>query len=250
MKIYHLFPQLMSLYGDRGNTAILARYAAACGQSTELCKVEREEFGPGYTAVNQVNLSDADVIYMGPGTEGARNAALELLRPLAGQLKAAFEKGVVMLFTGNAVTLLGKTLTLADGTKLDELGLLDFTAEESKNRYTGDAIGVFDGTEGPIQAVGFLNRCDRLVGVERPMFTLRMGKGNEDSAEEGVRAGNLWGTHFIGPVLVKNPALLREMGNALGLDGEKATEDDALFVEMEAAYQVTFGALEARLGQN
>lgn len=239
MKLVHLLPDLMSLYGDYGNVAILARYAAACGAEVEICRADKPE---------AATLAEADVLYLGPGTEPARNAALEALRPVAGALKEAMDKGTVMLFTGNAVTLLGKTLTLADGTELEGLGLLDFTAEESKNRYTGDAIGTFAGQETELTAVGFLNRCDRLHGVEQAMFTLRMGKGNEDGAAEGVRAGNLWGTHCIGPVLVKNPALLREMGAALGLNGE-AQAEQRLWREMEQAYQVTLGALEARLEQ-
>lgn len=238
MKLVHLFPDLMNLYGDYGNVAILARYAAACGAEAEICRVDKPEAEA---------LAGADFLYVGPGTEPARNAALEKLRPVAGALKEALEAGVPMLFTGNAVTLLGKTLTLADGTELEGLGLLDFTAVESKNRYTGDAIGTFAGQEDELTAVGFLNRCDRLCGVERAMFTLRMGKGNEDGATEGVRTGNLWGTHFIGPVLVKNPALLREMGAALGLKGQPEAEQ-TLWQEMERAYQVTLGALEARLG--
>lgn len=250
MKLYHLFPALMSLYGDRGNAAILARYAAARGKSPEICKVECDGFGEGYQDLSAVTLEDADVIYLGPGTERARNRALELLRPLAGQLRAAFERGAVMLFTGNAVTLLGQSLTLADGTEMAGLGLLDFTATERKNRYTGDAIGLWG--DGDTPAVGFLNRCDRLAGVTDPLFTLRMGQGDAEGAQtEGVHVKNLWATHFIGPVLVKNPALLREVGKALGLDDASAGEngqDAALFDEMERAYQVTREALEARLG--
>lgn len=248
MKIYHLFPALMSLYGDRGNAAVLARYAADHGGAAEVVKVESDGFGAGYASVSQVDLADADVIYMGPGTEGARNMALELLRPLSGQLKAAMARGSVMLFTGNSLTLLGQSLTTADGTAREGLGLLNFTASESGERYTGDAIGICNGKT---KAVGFLNKCDRLDGVETPLFQLTMGQGNTPgSADEGIRANHLYATHLIGPLLVKNPPLLREIGQALGLNDDNGVIADGLYDQMEKAYQVTLGALEARLGQN
>lgn len=324
MKLYHLFPKLMSLYGDYGNLQILAKYAADRGAEAEVIRWEPlpaptsphpeatsiagqiaaenkqaesgrmegqiaaesgqadgrigAESGPvagqieaesghnaGRIAVeNRLDagaktvqnegiscLSQADFLYMGAGTEAARNAALALLLPHREELKTLLAQGIPMLFTGNSITLLGKEITLSDGRTVEGLGLADFTATERSTRYTGDALA--SGVVAGMTTVGFLNKCDEICGAADPLFTLQMGEGNRKGEKaEGVRAGSLWATHLIGPLLVKNPHLLRELGGKLGLDdGEhNGVIGGGVYDQMEQAYQVTLGALQNRLDQN
>lgn len=318
MKLYHLFPKLMSLYGDYGNLQILAKYAADRGAEAEVIRWEpvgphsaltpsspHPDFTPiagqigaengqaesgrmegqiaaesgqadgrigaesghnaGRIAVENGRdagaktvqnegiscLSQADFLYMGAGTEAARNAALALLLPHREELKTLLAQGIPMLFTGNSITLLGKEITLSDGRTVEGLGLADFTATERSTRYTGDALA--SGVVAGMTTVGFLNKCDEICGAADPLFTLQMGEGNRKGEKaEGVRAGSLWATHLIGPLLVKNPHLLRELGGKLGLDdGEhNGVIGGGVYDQMEQAYQVTLQALQNRLGQN
>lgn len=239
MKLYHLFPDLMNLYGDYGNLAVLQKALLDMGQTAEIVPVR-----PG----DKVDFTDAGLLYMGPGTEPARNAALTCLRPYAEALEEALlSKNTPALFTGNAWSVLGHSITTAGDEELPGLGLFDFLVEETWNRVTGDVIahpaqnapGLSDE---PV--VGFLNRCDKVVGMDAPLFYLDMGLGNDGrSPAEGFVRQNLYATHLIGPLLVKNPHLLRHFLSLLGLDPPPVDENS----HSALAYQVTLAALRERL---
>ncbi len=234
MKLVHLFPDLMNLYGDRGNLLILGKYLEERHIPCEICAVH-----PGET----LELDDVGLIYMGPGTEPARNAALGHLEKLSGALREGFGQ-VPMLFTGNAWLTLGQHIVTGDGETLTGLGLLDVEATETwDKRYTGDAIAQ-DGDGGPL-TVGFLNKCDVVTSAEPPLFTMVMGEGNTSGGkEEGVLRDNLFATHLLGPVLVKNPHLLAQIGELLGVQPDPVSQEKT---EAELAYEVTLKALQERM---
>lgn len=239
MKLYHLFPDLMNLYGDYGNLAVLQKALRDAGRSAEIVPVR-----PG----DSVDLGDADLLYMGPGAEPARNAALAYLRPYAQALEEALlAKNTPALFTGNAWSVLGHSITTADDDELPGLGIFDFLVEETWNRVTGDVIAHPAQTvpglpDRPV--VGFLNRCDKVVGMDAPLFYLDMGLGNDGrSPAEGFVRQNLYATHLIGPLLVKNPHLLRHFLSLLGVAPPPVDDGD----QSALAYQTTLAALQARL---
>ncbi len=237
MKLYHLFPDLMNLYGDYGNLVVLKKALEDAGEAAEIVPVH-----PG----DEVDLAGGDFLYMGPGTEPARDRALTLLLPYLDPLRAALlTRQVPALFTGNAWSLLGKTITPADGNPVEGLGIFPYVTTETRDRYTGDAIA--DPAAGglPAQpAVGFLNRCDKVAGAETPLFTLAMGKGNDGaSPAEGFHQDNFYATHLTGPLLVKNPHLLGFFVSLLGATPVPVDETG----HPAQAYQVTLQALRARL---
>lgn len=237
MKLYHIFPDLMNLYGDYGNLTALKAALAEGGVEAEIVPVH-----PG----EQPDLQAADFLYMGPGTEEARNAALPHLRPLKDALAdAILTRQVPTLFTGNSWSLLGRTLTLADGSVLEGLGLFPYDTAESLTRTTGDAIAAPAADGLPSQpVVGFLNRCDTVRGVNTPLFTLEMGRGNDgaDRSAEGFLQGGFHATHLIGPLLVKNPHLLHHFVSLLGVQPQPVDETS----HAALAYQVTLTALRQR----
>lgn len=237
MKLYHLFPDLMDLYGDYGNLVVLQSALAQSG-----VEVQRIPLRPG----DALEAVPGDLLYMGPGTEPALHRALEHLRPLAGALRAALTEHIPMLFTGNSWLGLGHALTTAGGQTLEGLGLLDFTAVESDARHTGDAIvqGADPALPHPL-TIGFQNRCDQIHGVSTPLFTAVMGPGNAPGDPgEGLHSGSLYCTHLTGPLLVKNPHLLRYFVTLLG--GQLPPADPNSHPQL--AYQTTLNALQARQG--
>lgn len=239
MKLYHLFPDLMNLYGDYGNLAALKKALEDAGETAELVPVH-----PG----DAVDFTDADFLYMGPGTEPARNHALALFQPLLTPLRdALLNRRLPALFTGNSWSLLGQSITLASGETVAALGLFDYTTAETLDRYTGDAIAApADETLSNQAVVGFLNRCDTVDGVTTPLFSLQMGKGNDGvSPGEGFYQENCFATHLIGPLLVKNPHLLRFFVTLLGATPKPLDENSHPVL----AWQVTLQALRARLSQ-
>lgn len=195
MKILHLCPDLMNLYGDQGNLRALERRLRDQGEEVTI-----DRLAPG----GESDFTGYDFLYLGPGTERSQKAALEQLRPCAAALKSALEAGVHGLFTGNAASMLGREVVDGDGRAWPGLGLLDLVSREKKDRYTGDAIVRHPELDKPL--VGFFNKCEEWEGSVTPLFHTVMGKGDfPGETAEGFVSHNFLGTHLIGPVLVKNP---------------------------------------------
>lgn len=194
IKILHLYPNLMNLYGDYGNVALLCKHLKDQGVKVKVDKKEIDEI---------VNFFDYDFIYMGSGTEKNQKVALKALHKYNNVLKSCAENNKVMLFTGNAMELLGSKIDEEDG-----LGLFDFTVNTTEKRYTGDVI-VYNEEIGDV--VGFVNKSSIIEGSEKDkLFTYKFKDSNLlDNEYEGYRYNNLFGTHIIGPVLVKNPNFMR-----------------------------------------
>lgn len=206
LKILHFYPDLMSLYGSYANVSILKRTLEKMGNTVT---VERVELG------GDADLPHADFVYMGAGTERAQKAALLYFSKLGDAVKAAADAGVTMLFAGNSMELLGKTITDDTGKVYEGLGLADFTAVQNKKRFVEDVYGHTDLYEDAV--VGFVNRCSVITGVETPLVTsMDMGHGNEGPCgPEGYHKGSVFASQLTGPILVKNPALLKVMVQAV-----------------------------------
>lgn len=234
LRILHLYDDVMNLYGEYANVAILERFWKSLGHEVTVDKLALYE---------EADIAGYDLYYMGAGTERKMKRVLPQLVKYREALEAACEAGKVLLFTGNACDALGKTVTDCDGKCYEALGIGDFETEEVKVRTTGDCIAKFDGFAEPL--VGFINKCSKNTGIQSSLFTMQMGQGNEKGGDaEGFRRNNCLGTHITGPVLVKNPAMLRYVTElVLG----KLPEDAALPAFTEESYKITKAELFKRM---
>ena len=239
LTILHLYPDCMSLYGEYANVAVLRRHLEAVGVSVTVDAALFED-APDFVR--------ADFIYMGAGTERTQKAALTALLPHRDALKAAIGRGAAVLFTGNAMELLGASVTDAGGKVWPALGFAEFSTVETGKRAPEDVIAHTALWDSPV--VGFMNKCS-LTQDAAPLFDrLSLGFGNEeDRGAEGYLSGNVLATHITGPVLVKNPDftdfLIKRIFAAKGW--ELPEKLPVLPYEREA-YEVTRKELEARIG--
>lgn len=230
-KLLHIYDDVMNLYGEYANVAVLARYLKDLGHEVSIDTLSLYE---------KKDISGYDFYFMGAGTERKQKLALPQLTEYRDALRAACEAGRVMLFTGNSFELLGKTVTDAKGQTYEGLALDEFTTVESTRRIVGDVLAELDGQE----VVGFMNKCSRTAGVTTPLFRLTMGFGNEaDRGAEGWRKNNCFGTHLTGPLLVKNPGALKLMARLIL--GEEY-RDTVNYPYMEQGYQTTLQELQKR----
>jgi len=196
VKILHLYYDIMNLYGENGNVRMMERRLKDQGLDVEVDKKTLTD--------TFIDFTQYDFIYCGCGTESNRNACLKHLSQFAVNLKTAFAWGRVMLFTGNAYEMLGKTLTDPEGNTMQGIGMFSFNVtEERKNRYSGDVVAsckLFD-----MPFVGFINKCSKVEGVSEPMLTITRHIGTVADAVDGIISDNFFGTQLIGPILVKNP---------------------------------------------
>ncbi|MBD5117811.1 MAG: hypothetical protein HDT37_01640 [Clostridiales bacterium] len=238
LTILHLYPDCMSLYGEYANVMVLRRHLEAMGVSITVESALFED---------TPDFEHADFIYMGAGTERTQKAALSALLPHKDALKAAIDRGAVVLFTGNAMEMLGLSITNAMGKRWPGLGLADFATLETAQRAPEDVIAHTPLWDSPV--VGFMNKCSMTEDVASPLFDrLSLGFGNEEEkGAEGYVSGNVFATHLTGPVLVKNPdftdLLIRRMFEAKGW---KLPEALPVLPYEREAYEVTVKELTGR----
>ena len=239
LNIVHLYPDVMSLYGEYANLAVLRRHFEALGVAVTVRSVTCED-GPDFAG--------ADFLYMGAGTERTQKYVLENLLPHVDGLKAAIGAGAVVLFTGNSMETLGASVTDAGGKVWPALRLADFTTVETDKRDPVDVIAHTPLLDRPV--VGFMNKCSVTTGVTTPLFdALTLGFGNESKCgPEGYMCGNVFATHLTGPVLVKNPdftdLLICRIFEAKGWALPEALP---VLPHEREAYEVTLAELSARV---
>lgn len=192
----------MNLYGDYANILALERALVQRGETVEIIR----------QSVGDKLDFDADFIYVGSGTERNQKVALEYLTPYVDELKSALER-TILLATGNSFEMFGAKITDRDGKEYTGLGIFDFTVKESAERIVADSVVKFDGNT----LIGFVNKASRIHGDVKHFFTVKRGAGNSDESPnvEGVHDGNFFGTHIIGPLLIRNPVIAEYFANLL-----------------------------------
>ncbi len=239
VKILHFYPDLMNLYGSYANVSLLRRTLEKMG-----CAVTVETVLPGADA----DLSDADVLFMGAGTERRQKAALADFMRYRDAVKAAAERGCAMLFCGTAMELLGKRITDCDGKVYDGLAIANFETVQQHERMVEDVYGrsaLYDGA-----VVGFMNKCSIITGITSPLVTdLAMGFGNEgERGSEGYYANNVYASELTGPILIKNPMLLEHFIAAVYAQRGDVMPKIAQDSYLTDGYAVTAEQLKLRSG--
>lgn len=194
IKILHLYYDIMNLYGEYGNIKILEQHLK--DQGFEVI-VDKKSIG------ETKNLKQYDFIYMGCGTERNQEAILKDILAEKEDLKNFIEEGKTVLLTGNSYEILGKSI---DGKTA--LELLDFETEHTKNRTTSDIICTSPNLKNKI--VGFINTMSIIKNNNHPLFKIEWKSENyKENEQEGISYKNLLGTHLIGPLLIRNPEILK-----------------------------------------
>jgi lipid II isoglutaminyl synthase (glutamine-hydrolysing) len=199
-----LYPDLMNIYGDRGNILTLCQRARWRGLEARVVELGK---GPA------PHLEDVDVFFFGGGQD--REQALvydDLLETKAIRLAQAVHDGAAVLAVCGVYQLLGHHYETAVGERLPGIGLLDIRTDAGGQRWIGDVVVETDESLGlsPRTLVGFENHSGRTFLGEgvRPLGRVLRGSGNNgEDGTEGVAQGGLFGTYLHGSLLPKNPHL-------------------------------------------
>jgi lipid II isoglutaminyl synthase (glutamine-hydrolysing) len=223
LRVLSLYPELMNIYADRGNIAVLRARCEWRGLGFELAASSLgERFDP-----------DAhDLFYMGGGQDRDQVAvAKDMEATKRDALHSAAGRGAVVLAVCGGYQLLGDSYELG-GEELPGVGIVDLrTIREPGPRLIGNCAIEADLGTGPRVIAGFENHGGRtyLGEGETPLGRVISGHGNNGrDGFEGVHRDNVIGTYLHGPLLPKNIWLAdRLIELALGVELEPL-EDDAL----------------------
>jgi lipid II isoglutaminyl synthase (glutamine-hydrolysing) len=198
-----LYPDLMNIYGDRGNILTLLKRAEWRDYDARLL-----ELGRGTTE----HMEDVDVFFFGGGQDREQALVYEdLLEHKQPPLERAVQAGAAVLAVCGGYQLLGHYYQTAEGERFPGIGLIDVKTEAGKKRFIGDVV-VDTQIEDikPSTLVGFENHSGRtfLGPKARPLGRVRLGFGNNGGdGTEGCLQGGVLGTYLHGSLLPKNPHL-------------------------------------------
>jgi lipid II isoglutaminyl synthase (glutamine-hydrolysing) len=227
LRLCALYPELMNIYADRGNIAVLRAR----------CEWRGLGFDLGAASLDDPLEADRhDFFYMGGGQDRDQVAvAHDMVATKREALHAAAGRGAVVLAVCGGYQLLGHSYELG-GRELPGVGLVDLrTVREPGPRLIGNCAIEADLGGGPRVIAGFENHGGRtyLGHGERPLGRVLSGHGNNGrDGFEGVQRGNVIGTYLHGPLLPKNVWLadrLIELALGIVLEplGDDALEDAA-----------------------
>lgn len=195
--IGHLFPDLLNLYGDRGNIQCLLQRLRWRGIDAEV---------KTFSIDDKIDFSTLDIVLLGGGSDREQMLVCNRLKEIKAEFKAYVEDmGVVIAICGG-YQLLGKYYETDEG-KIDGLDIVDMYTVQEKGRLINNIFIKSDLLEMPI--VGFENHGGRTyINDNKPLGKVVFGKGNNGkSGYEGVVYKNVIGTYLHGPLLPKNPQL-------------------------------------------
>ncbi|HWC29883.1 MAG TPA: glutamine amidotransferase [Dehalococcoidia bacterium] len=198
LRLGHLYPSLMNIYGDRGNIVCLTR---RCRLRDIDLEVEVLEVG------DALRRKRFDLLFMGGAQDREQLLVARDLAETKGALHDLVEDGVVFLGVCGGYQLSGRFYRGLDGTELPGAGVFDlFTLHPgaSAKRLIGNVAAEWDGGT----LAGFENHGGRtyLGPTTEPLAKVTRGFGNDDeSGYEGARYKNAFGSYLHGPLLPKNP---------------------------------------------
>ena len=202
-----MYPDLLNLYGDRGNVLSLIRRAELRGIKVKMVPV---------SIGDEFNQNDFDIVFLGGGQDAEQNVIRKDFVDVKGpKVKEAIESGMVFLCICGGYQMLGNYYHEHDGTKIECLGAIDVYTVGEDVRYIQDTTYEADflkedGVEGSGILYGFENHSGRtyLGPSVKPMAKVLEGAGNNGKdGFEGAVYNNVYCTYSHGSFLPKNPRM-------------------------------------------
>lgn len=201
LRIAHLYPDELNIYGDWGNIIALRKRLEWRGYAMEYHPVRAEE---------EYDFTQADIVFGGGGQDKGQITAADDLQTRQENMNAAIESDVVFLAVCGTYQLLGEKFTTATGSELPGVGVFKAQTHGSDNRLIGNiAIQTRWG-----ELVGFENHGGKtyLEAGQSALGRVEYGYGNNgEDRFEGAVHKNVFGTYLHGPLLPKNPVFADEL---------------------------------------
>ena len=217
LTIGHLYPDLLNLYGDRGNIQCLRKRLEWRGIEAEVIP---------FISGDTIDFSKLDVVLLGGGSDREQELVCSHLQKIREDFRTYVEEDGVVLAVCGGYQLLGHYYKTQTKT-IEGLGILNIKTEWEPERLIRNIV--LDSPLFDTPVVGFENHGGRTyIGDHTPVGKVVFGLGNTGkSGQEGVIYKNVIATYLHGPLLPKNPhvcdyllehALQRKYGTEIHLE--------------------------------
>lgn len=212
IRIGHLYPDLLNLYGDRGNIACLRQRLLWRGIDAQVTEYQLDD---------RIDFEDLDIVLLGGGSDREQMLVCEKLREKQADMKAFTNDGGTVIAVCGGYQLLGHYYDTSEG-RIAGLGLVDLYTVQGSPRLISNVVLESDRYD--MKITGFENHGGRTHTGDLPPFgKVLFGYGNNgEDGREGVVWKNVIGTYLHGPLLPKNPMvaddlLIRAMDRKYGI---------------------------------
>ena len=240
LNIAVLYPDLLNLYGDRGNArALKLRCDARCIEAEVVGVDVGDDWSP----------DTADIILVGGGQDREQRRVQADLESRGEALRDYVADDGVVLAVCGGFQLFGRLYRGWDGEIMTGVDIFDAVAAHpgpSITRCVGNVVALWEGQT----VVGFENHGGRtyLNDGQDAFAQVVSGFGNNGGdGLEGARVGNAFGTYLHGAVLPKNPHLADRL-LTLALERRYGSDAPALtLIDDRAARRAHAAALHTAL---
>jgi len=196
------YPDILNLYGDRGNIISLKMRSLWRGIDVNIHNVS-----PGDAFYPELY----DIVFMGGGQDYEQQIIHEDIVKVKGEaIKEAIENNTVFLCICGGFQVLGKYYKSSDGKETEFLGAIDLWTIGEKKRLAGNIVVELNlemhGKD--TRVAGFENHAGRTyLGKDvKPLGKVLTGYGNNGiDGFEGAVYKNTYCTYLHGSLLPKNP---------------------------------------------
>lgn len=197
IRIAHLYPREMNIYGDMGNIITLVKRLEWRGYKAEVVPVEAGE---------PFDFATADIVFGGGGQDSGQLVVGADLLTRGQALREAAAAGMPMLVICGLYQLFGREFITGTGTVIPGIGVFAAVTRAGTTRMIGNIV--IQSEFGRL--VGFENHSgETILDADQPALgKVEKGYGNNTKAKaEGAISREVIGTYLHGPVLPKNPEL-------------------------------------------
>ena len=193
IRIVHLYYDLLNLYGEAGNVRIIKKVLEENGIDVEIVFK---------TVDDELNFKDYDLVYMGMGIRDNLKIALSHLIKYREDIKEYIENDGFFIATGNSYEMFGKKLEFKDE-KVEGLNFFNFKSYELEKRNILEVSAKTKLIKEEV--IGFMNIGSFNDNKKNHLFIIN------NEFKEGISYKNFFGTYIVGPILIRNPILLKKL---------------------------------------
>ncbi len=200
LNIYHMYPDILNLYGDIGNIICLKRRCEWRGIVPNIINFSLDD--------GEHDLSEGDIFFIGGGSDRGQSIVYSDFLKYKNSFKEIIEDYGVVLAICGGYQLLGEKYIDNEGKEVPGLGIFNYSTVSEEGRLIGNVIIENKLGLTPKTIVGFENHGGRTYSDYNPLGLVKSGHGNNGKDnKEGIVYKNCIGTYLHGPVLPKNPHL-------------------------------------------